>query len=123
MMRYLLMLALCVPLNGCMELFSCGNDVIWEGKSPSGNLTATVFKRHCGATTGYSQVIAVRGSATAFDGEDNNNWVFLSDAEPATKAAWEANDVLRIHRSSGKGVFLEVRVFRGMQIRYNDEPL
>jgi hypothetical protein len=117
------MLALCLSLSGCFELFSCGNEVLWEGKSPSGNLTATMFKRNCGATTGYSQVIAVRASATAFDGEDNTNWVFLSDAEPPTKAAWEGNDVLRIHRLSGKGVFLEVHVFRGMQIRYNDEPL
>ncbi|WP_167076805.1 hypothetical protein [Massilia aquatica] len=81
-----------------------------------------MFKRNCGATTSNAYVIAVRGSATAFDGGDDTNWVFLTDAGH-TRAAWEGKDVLRIHRAAGSDVFLEVRVFRGMQIRYNDEPL
>ena len=37
----------------------CGNDVLSEKTSPSGNWRAVVFERSCGATTGFSTQASV----------------------------------------------------------------
>ncbi|MDQ1919535.1 hypothetical protein [Massilia pseudoviolaceinigra] len=119
-----LALALASSLGGCQDPGGpCGNEVLSESMSPSGYVTATTFRRNCGATTGFVKVVAVQASADAFDGDDKSNYVLVSDTDTPVTATWEGADVLRIRRSAGKSVFLEIRVFDGMQIRYNDEPL
>lgn len=123
-MRSLAMLALASSLSACLDLSGpCGNDVLSESTSPNGYSTVTTFRRNCGATVGYAKVVAVRSSGTAFDGEDNSTYVLVSEGGTPVTAAWESHDVLRIRRSAGKSVYLEIRVFNGMQIRYDDEPL
>ncbi|MCE3604872.1 DUF5412 domain-containing protein [Massilia sp. P8910] len=124
MMRSLVILVLASSMCGCLDLSGpCGNEVLSESTSPSGHTTVTTFRRNCGATTGYVNVVSVRSSSTAFDGEDKSTYVLMSEAETPVTASWESHGVLRIRRSAGKSVFLEIRVFDGMQIRYNDEPI
>lgn len=123
MMRSLAILALASSLGGCMESppGPGDNHVLWEGKSASGDFTATMFTRYCGG--GDAQLIAVRPSALDFDPESGDQWVFRTEGKPAIKAAWEkSGDVLRVRRQAGPEVFLEVHVFRGLRIRYDDDP-
>jgi hypothetical protein len=121
-MRTLPMLLMALLLGGCDDPGArCANEVLTETPSPDGHVVATTFRRNCGATTGYAQVVAVRPSGTAFNGDDDKTYVFLKDSDVPVVAAWDGPQVLRIRRKDGR-VFLEIRVFHGMQIRYNDEP-
>src|SRR5687767_14406824 len=73
----------------------CANDILSEARSPDGRARAIVFRRSCGATTGFStQVSVVRGTEPLPNDPGN---VFVADPlrseagsapDPAVKVRW-----------------------------------
>ncbi|MBT2733501.1 hypothetical protein [Bacillus sp. ISL-7] len=57
----------------------CGNDIVQKVPSPSGENVAYVFKRSCGATTGFSPQLSILDKDDDFQNESGNT--FRSDKD------------------------------------------
>src|SRR5438094_9693848 len=56
----------------CVSLFDCGNELTSEIKSPDGKFKAVVFRRSCGATTGYSTQVSIIAANQKLPAEAGN---------------------------------------------------
>jgi hypothetical protein len=105
-----------LPASLCLALLAvalswmfrdlCGNDLISEAWNPKRTLKAIVFRRSCGATTGYSYHVSV---VNPWDKLTNNEvgTVFRTDEEGVT-VNWEGDSVLRIVHPTASAVFHSV---------------
>jgi hypothetical protein len=48
-----------MTLTGCVDLYSCENEIVQERLAPNRSRRAVLFQRNCGATTGFSLQVAV----------------------------------------------------------------
>lgn len=99
-------LALIAALQGCGP--QCGNEVLDEVVSPDGRLTAIVFARNCGATTGPNLQVSIvpRGSRPEAAGN-----VLVMDSAPPYSArwrpAWTGDDQLTLAVPAGARTFTQ----------------
>jgi hypothetical protein len=93
---------------GCSKLVEdlCGNEIQSQALSPDKRLKVVVFRRSCGATTGWSTHVSVLNSwDTLSNGEAGN--VFGMDADAKVKANWETNTNVKISHPGGSEVFTQ----------------
>lgn len=64
----------------------CGNDSIVEFVSPNGQFKAVIFRRSCGATTGFSTQVSVIPAKRDLPNEGGN--VFVTKNEPKIRVRW-----------------------------------
>jgi len=117
-------LALLLCLNGCDD--GCANTVAQRLDSPDGFMTAVLYQRDCGATTGYSSQISVLRSGDEPSGSGN---AFVADADhgaarvaawggPWVEMKWLAPQRLRIRYDGKARLFRSDESVKGVSIRY-----
>ena len=112
-------------LQACGDL--CGNEQISEHPSPDRSRKVVVFRRDCGATTGWS-IHASLLKADAVLGTDGGN-VFVADdpqgppekgtsASPAVRVEWVRPKVLQLDVRAAGEVFTAAPEHDGVTIQY-----
>ena len=116
MVRPLLLASLVTPaLAGC-DLSSCGNDPLDAVAAPHGRHVATIFRRSCGATTGFSPQVSLVGPGDRPAGP--GNVLILGDDDPAPRVEWLGPNRLRISYRRGAEIFLRESERDGVRIEY-----
>jgi len=90
---YLLIFALSQIFAGL-----CGNEVISETYSPNKKLKAVVFRRDCGATTGYSTHVSILNAWDKLSNDEAGNVFGQEDVIPTT-ITWQSNEALTVTRA------------------------
>ena len=109
--------ALCVFLwtAGCEK--ECDNELILQSVSPSGAHKAVVFRRSCGATTGWSTHVSIQPASAAL-GKDGGN-VFILEGEHRLDITWSDDRSLRIREPKYANVFKREEAVAGVRIVYD----
>lgn len=106
----------------------CGNEKLAEFPSPDGEFKAVVFKRDCGATTGFSTQVSVMRREAALGNASGN--VFVEDTDhgrapsgrgggPEAKVVWIGNRALRIDHHVKARVFVAHALVDGVAVTYS----
>jgi hypothetical protein len=109
-----LLAAASLALAGC-EMALCGNRVLNVARSPDGRHAAVIFRRDCGATTGFSTQVSLAPNEATPD--DSGNLLILGD-EPGLSAQWLGPDRLLISYRRGARLFRQESVRDGVRIEY-----
>jgi len=80
-------------LTGCSGSL-CGNDKIQAYRSPDGSMTAYLFRRSCGATTGFSTHVSLLPAGRTLPNDGGN--VLSAGNEQVILIEWAAPQVLQI---------------------------
>lgn len=72
----------------------CDNTPLKQVESPSGTFIATVFERNCGATTDFSRMVSVGGSADPFS--DDTHIVFIVSGQEDINVRWIDGSTLKV---------------------------
>jgi hypothetical protein len=105
----------------------CGNEILAEHLSPNKKLKAIVFKRDCGATTGFSTQITIQPSNNNLENEGGN--VFSADTNhddaPSSQTGeleiginWLSDTRLAVQYHKLSRVFQSESTVSGVQIEY-----
>ena len=111
MFNKLLLLVALALIGGCAD--TCGNTVVTRMLSPDGKHEAILFRRDCGATTGFSTQISVlktgksaSGSGNAFVADDDHGKARTGDwGGPWAEVKWLAADHLLIRYADKSRIF------------------
>ena len=99
---------------GCDD--GCDNEMLLQSRSPSGAHDAVVFRRSCGATTGYSTHVSVLPpSRTAVAGGGN---VLVLDGDHQLALKWSGDRMLRIIGPNQVQVFRREGTIDDLRITY-----
>ena len=81
-----------LALTACSD--SCGNDVLADVPSPSGERRAVVFQRDCGATTGFSVQVSILRRGKSLPNEAGNTFTADANHDPGVslevQPTWES---------------------------------
>ena len=115
-------------LSSCINLAGdCSNVLLNEVRSPSVKLKAAIFRRDCGATTGFSTQVSILPADKKLPNEGGN--IFVADTDhgkapsgpgggPEVEARWISENELLIKHDSRAGVFHSQHVLENVTIRY-----
>lgn len=112
--RMPLPIALALLLPGC-DLAGCGNEVLNVARSPDGRRAAFVYRRNCGATTGFSTQVSIQAGAGALPGEPGK--VLILGDEPVS-VRWLGANRLLIAYPRGARAFKRESERGGVRIEY-----
>jgi hypothetical protein len=113
-----------VTLSGCSD--GCANTSLSEAESPNGRLTAILFERSCGATTGYSTQVSVLRSGARPAASGNT---FVADTNhgaaeeavgggPWVEVAWIDDENLIVRYDAQARVFTQQPDIAGVKVTY-----
>ena len=106
-------IAMLAAIAGCD--IGCGNEIGSSVASPSHAISAVVFNRNCGATTGFNtQVSIVHGSA-APSGAGNT---LILDGTVPLKLHWVSESELQITGMGSAKVFKQEQSVGGISVAY-----
>jgi|CXWL01.1.fsa_nt_gi hypothetical protein len=110
-------LALSMPLlAGCIP-DTCGNEVKQSLMSPSGKLSAVVFSRDCGATTGFSTQVSIIPTGHSLPNKSGNT--FVTSGKIDLSLQWQTDFILRI-QGEGESVFKQETEVTGVTVKYGN---
>jgi len=101
------------------SLFSCDTEVAKEIPSPDGAFVAVVYRRDCGATTGFNTQVGLRRSRTEFDHDLGQ--VAAIGGQHDLKPLWTSTRHLTIPMPAGK-VYRQLSKWKEVQIGYGTGP-
>jgi hypothetical protein len=101
-------------LNACVSFDPCGNSILNSIPSPSGKFNAVLFKRDCGATTGFSTHLSILQASEALDNQAGKIAVF--DELPSIDIKWRDERHLVVRHPATASVFLFEKKFGDIQI-------
>ncbi|MEP9357399.1 hypothetical protein [Sphingomonas sp. KR3-1] len=126
-LRSAIAMALSVQLSACLgDSDMCANDVIARRDAPGGGLSAVMFERSCGATTGFSTQISILrrgevpvGKGNIFIADDDHGAAAPGDwGGPWAEMQWLGPDRLRIRYAPKARTFLRREAMSGVKIVY-----
>lgn len=86
-----------VLLQGCDMLSNrCDDRIRSEVSSADRKYVATLYIRNCGATTDYSSIVSIRESTSKFDGDADQNIVFVVKGQPDVAVKWNSLNEIRV---------------------------
>ncbi len=86
----------------------CSNAISYSQPSPDGKLTAVVFMRHCGSTSGHSPHVSILEHSDAIRESDSGNVFIAGDKEPAQLSLrWKDPSTLVVTRDPSVVIFKE----------------
>lgn len=123
-MQFALLVLVTLMLGACSDI--CANTVVSQAAAPGGKVSAVMFQRDCGATTGYSTQVSVletgqqpSGAGNAFVADDNHG---SADAAkwggPWADMKWLGPDRLLIRYDGRSRIFTQQDAVSGVQISY-----
>ncbi len=86
------------------DLFGCGGEIYATAQSPDKQLTAYAFQRDCGATTGFTTFVILRGSGEKLDLTDDlvsDEIIFGAKGDYHPKLRWANKDDLQVTFARG----------------------
>ena len=92
----------------------CGNDIKQKVSSPNGEKVAYVFKRSCGATTGFSPQLSVLDKDDDFQNEPGNT--FRSDKD--FSIVWIDEKNLKVFYDISSETYKMDKKVNGVRIEY-----
>lgn len=109
----------CDPFKIFQIVGLCREDAIIGDMSPNGHYVVTVYKRTCGATTGWDTYIIVEPNSRHL-GRDRKNVVFGIEGLYGTAVTWIDNTHLRVEgiRWKTDKIFKQENSWRDVQISY-----
>lgn len=113
-----------IAMSGCSG--GCENTILSEAGSPNGRLSAILFDRSCGATTGHSTQVSVLGSGVRPATAGNT---FVADANhgaaeesvgggPWVEVAWIDDENLIVRYDAQARVFTGQSDIAGVKVTY-----
>lgn len=116
MIRRLIALAATVipTLAGCFP-DPCGNEIKQAAAGPSGKLSAVVFYRDCGATTGFSTQVSIIPASRSLPNEPGN--AFVTGGKVDLYVQWQNDSTLRI-KGKGESVFKQETRVGTVTVKY-----
>lgn len=87
MEKYLSLLIIIPMIAGCSS--DCTNRLIQTFPSPDSSLTAFVYERNCGATTGFNRQVVVMKSGKKFPPHAGPDSFFAIDGSPKVQIEWK----------------------------------
>lgn len=119
----LILLFVCLPSFDNL----CGNSLLFEAPSPTGDVKALVFERSCGATTDFSTQVSLVEAKSTLPNEGGN--VFIGDTDhlrapsgpgggPKVKVTWVGPAALRIEYHPLVRVIFRNESVGGVDIQY-----
>ena len=103
---------------GCSDI--CGNELLTQHESPSGDLSVVVFQRDCGATTGYTVQGSILGSDEELKNEPGNLFVIGENAVGRPSVDWIDDRKLKLSYSSSLDIRIVAAAPHGVTITVND---
>lgn len=85
--------------------------------SPSGRLSAVVFSRDCGATTGFSTKVSIIPAGRSLADEAGNT--FVSSGKIDLSLQWQTDFTLRV-QGEGQSVFKKETQVTGVTVTYGN---
>lgn len=116
-LRYALAMSGICVLAGCPDI-KCENEVLREIVSPDTKYVATVFKRDCGATTSYAQIIMIREKLSEFRGDNKEEDIFTMNGLLDINVYWKDSRHLVIEPPDANAVFVKRESWRDIAISY-----
>jgi hypothetical protein len=122
--RIALLLLLSHALGACDD--ACTNEVITRLASPDGKREAVMFRRDCGATSGYSTQISIvnigrapEGAGNTFRADDNHGAAKIGDWGGSwAEIKWLASDRLRVRYADKSRIFEQDATVAGVSVIY-----
>jgi hypothetical protein len=123
-MKVGLPLVILLSCGGCSD--ACQNTVASSSLSPDGALSAVLFQRDCGATTGFSTQISIlrpddkpTGGGNAFIADDDHGAARVGSWDgPWAEAKWLAPDHLLIRYAAKSRTFKQNDSVSGVKVSY-----
>jgi len=117
-------IALYVPLAACGD--GCGNYLVSRADAPGGALSAVMFQRDCGTTTGFTTQVSILrpgelpiGKGNTFVADDDHGAAKAGRWDgPWAEIRWLGPDHLRIRYASATRIFLQREEAAGVRITY-----
>lgn len=98
---------------------ACTDDIYDTISSPDGKMSAVIFSRNCGATTGFNYQISILPFGVNPKGGGN---IFVADKINAYsikyKLEWKGNKMINIRVTSDARIFKKENNFSGVLINY-----
>lgn len=122
--RSLVVVVLLAPLAACSD--GCDNQVVSRKGAPGGRLSAVMFERSCGATTGFTTQISLlrpgevpAGKGEVFIADDNHGAAIAGRwGGPWAGTEWLGPDRLLIRHAGKARIFLRREEASGVRITY-----
>lgn len=114
------MMSLALGLASCSGS-QCQNEALDRVASPDGKLSAVVFSRNCGATTGDNIQVSVAQGNDDPTGKGNGLIVDQSTYSAADRPVWRGNRHLILTVPSGARVFLKSTSAEGVAISVREQ--
>lgn len=89
-------LALIAALQAACMGPTCHDEILSTVPSPDKKHVATVFERNCGATTDYSQIVALHSSDQKFSADSEDRYVLTVSGRSRPAISWADGNELRI---------------------------
>src|SRR5688500_2458723 len=105
----------------------CGNEVLSTTLAPGGRTRAVLFRRDCGATTGFSTQVSVLSGTDSLPNEPGNVFVIGADRgqaspprsdAPVVRVRWLDAGRLQIRYDAGWRVSVADTLVDGIRIHY-----
>jgi hypothetical protein len=106
-----------LTLTSCLES-PCSNETINEVTSRDSQYVATIFKRDCGATTSFAQVVMIRKQGSPFRGDDKDEYVFTMEGLLKLKVYWKDASHLHIEPPDQNAIFIQRDSWKDVKISY-----
>ena len=118
MKRTILLLAaflFLATITGCGCGFGCDDEVTSSVSSPSHTISAVVFNRNCGATTGFNTQVSIVREGAALSGAGNT---LILDGTVPLKLRWVPGSRLEITGLGSAKVFKQEQSVAGVSVAY-----
>ncbi|NYT39441.1 hypothetical protein HZY97_01615 [Sphingomonas sp. R-74633] len=124
---FALLIALAGLLSGCLDRSDgCRNDPLSAVDAPDGRLSAVLFQRECGATTGFSTQISIlrpgelpAAGGNVFISDDGHGAAMPADWHgPWVDVHWLGPDRLLVRYAARSRIFLRNENVSGVRITY-----
>lgn len=113
-MRFEGAIATALTLSGCRD--QCDNELIRRSISPNGLLSAELFSRNCGATTGFNtQLLIVRIRDLPSDEAGD---FLIADGQLPITLRWLSETRLSVAGAGGSGTFKQESEANGLTVVY-----
>ncbi|QRP63164.1 hypothetical protein I6J77_13715 [Rhodanobacter sp. FDAARGOS 1247] len=113
-LQLFVVIATLAAVAGCD--FGCGDEVVSTTSSPSHAISAVVFNRNCGATTGFNTQVSIVPAGAAPSGAGNT---LILDGTVPLKFLWVSESKLLITGLGYAKVFKQERSVAGVSVVYD----
>lgn len=112
-LQILVVIAMLVAVTGCD--FGCDDEVVSSTSSPSRAISAVVFNRNCGATTGFNTQVSLLRAGTAPSGPGNT---LILDGSVPLKFLWISESNLKITGLGSAKIFKQEQTVADVSVAY-----